>query len=247
VEGYEFDRVALGLLSKAFGLCDACITLVDALHFDEAYGLSRSLVECAATLRYLTGNPDEREERTKKYLTSFKAEKVYWLDQARSHVSDPQILEEIEQYARKMKFEDFGINPKQAIKHWSGLSGFLWKVTENEHPLDSPANTQKLRKSDYGVDYHQTSQYVHCSIWSLWNYCPDTKEPYAAKCRPERYDLNAQMVLIAIANYLHICCGYALFGLGVERPFYLDQLALSFMRDLTPIIQTEAKRLIYGS
>ena len=245
VEGYEFDQVALGLLSKAFRLCDACLTLFDARYFDEAYGLSRSLVECAATLRHLTMNPDERDARTKIYLDYFKTEKVYWLHQARSYVTDPQILKEIEQYASKMKLEDVGIDPKQALKHWSGLSKFLWKVNETEHPLDLPANTQKNRKSSYGVDYHQTSQYVHCSIWSLLNYCPDIKEPYISKCRAERYDLNAQLVLFNIANYLHICCGYALFGLGIDRPSRLDQLADSFMEELEPILQIEAKRLIY--
>ncbi|HTD95822.1 MAG TPA: DUF5677 domain-containing protein [Edaphobacter sp.] len=246
-KGCEFDHVALGLLSKAFRLSDACMTLVDAQFFDEAYGLSRSLVECAATLRHLTVGLDERDARTKKYVDSFYAEKVYWLHQARSSIKDPRRLQEIEQYASGKKLEDFGIDPKQAVKHWSGLSGFLWKVNENEHPLDSPANPLKLRKSAYAVDYHQTSQYVHCSIWSLWNYYPDTKETYVPNCRAQRYDLNAQMVLFTTIKYLHTCCGYVLFGLGIDRPSQLDQLLSSFEDELEPIIQMEAERLIHGS
>jgi len=244
VKEYEFDHVALGLLSKAFRLSEACLTLFDAQYFDEAYGLSRSLVECAVTLRHLTMSSEEREARTKRYLDYFKAEKVYWLHQARSYGTDSQRLKDIEQYASKKKFEDFGVGPKQAVKHWSGLSGFSWKVTECEHPLDSPSNTQEKRKRDYVVDYHQTSQYVHCSIWSLLNYCPDTKEPYAAKYCAERFDLNSQLVLVIIGNYLHVCCGYALYGLGIDRPSHLDQLAVSFMRQLEPALEMEAEGLI---
>jgi hypothetical protein len=78
----------------------------------------------------------------------------------------------------------------------------------------------------------------------LLNYCPDTKEPCAAKCRTERYDLNAQLVLVAIGNYPHLYCGYVLYGLGIDRPPLLDQLAVSFMKQLEPILETEAERLI---
>jgi hypothetical protein len=142
-----------------------------------------------------------------------------------------------------MKLEDLGIDPQQAIKHWSGLSGFMWKATESVHPLDSTTNTLKFRKGAYAVDYHGTSQYVHCSIGSLSNYCPDIEEPYIAKCYPERYDQNTQRVLFTLANYLHACCAYALFGLGIDRPSQLDQLFSTVINELEPVIPTSKPKV----
>jgi hypothetical protein len=80
-------------------------TLFDVQYFDEAYGISRSLVECAATLRYLTLDLDKERRGRRSYLDYFKPEKMYWLHQARSYGTDPQRLKDIEQYASKKKLK----------------------------------------------------------------------------------------------------------------------------------------------
>ena len=59
-----FDRVALQSVSKAFGLVRSCLVLLSSGFPDEAYGSSRSLVECSANLRYLTQDRSLRDERT---------------------------------------------------------------------------------------------------------------------------------------------------------------------------------------
>jgi hypothetical protein len=61
---YPFDSVALATLSKAFALSKACLKLLTSRLQDEAYGLSRTLVECATNLRYLTADPALQNQRT---------------------------------------------------------------------------------------------------------------------------------------------------------------------------------------
>ena len=229
-DSYRFDLVALGLVSKAFGFCDACLTLIDNKFVDEAYGLSRSLVECAATLRYLTMNPKMRDARTRVYVDYFYAERIYWLAQSRAYMSSPRIKEEIEKFALEKRLEDLKIDPKDAVRHWSKLAGFMWKVTEMEHPLDDPEKTLAFRRRAYAVDYHATSQYVHCSSLGISNYWPNFLEPYTARCQSERYVQNIQLVLFILVMYLHSCCAYGLFGLGIDLPLQLDHL-LSAMQD----------------
>jgi hypothetical protein len=70
---YVFDQVILGLLSKAFSLSDAALILIESDHPEEAYGLARSLAECAMNLRFLTQGEDrtERESRALKFSYFF--------------------------------------------------------------------------------------------------------------------------------------------------------------------------------
>src|ERR1700761_5321902 len=90
--GYEFDQIALGIVAKAFQLSESCMRLMELQYIDEAYALSRSIVECAATLRYLTSKPEQQADRTKKYMEYFTAEKLYHLNRVRTSGTDPQKL-----------------------------------------------------------------------------------------------------------------------------------------------------------
>src|SRR5258708_3720912 len=62
---FPFDCVGLATLSKAFALSKACLELLESRLPDEANGLSRSPVECATNLRYLTADPDRQDQRTR--------------------------------------------------------------------------------------------------------------------------------------------------------------------------------------
>lgn len=79
---YTFDTVALEIISKAFSLSNACLTLLAAGFPDEALGLSRSLVECSLTLRYLTVEPDTQESKTQRFAEYDERSQPYWLHQA---------------------------------------------------------------------------------------------------------------------------------------------------------------------
>jgi hypothetical protein len=82
------DSMALQTISKSFALTRAALLLIERGFPDEAYGLSRSLVECNVGLRYITADPDQQEVRTKDFMYFDQTEQNYWLDQARQHLSD---------------------------------------------------------------------------------------------------------------------------------------------------------------
>ena len=57
------DAVILGLMSKAVKVAEGVVVLLDAGLPDEAFGLSRTLVEVALNLRFITNRYTERRAR----------------------------------------------------------------------------------------------------------------------------------------------------------------------------------------
>lgn len=72
---YPFDLVGLATLSKVFALSRACLKLLRSGLSDEAFGLSRSIVECATNLRYLTAEPALQDKRTWDFVKYALADK----------------------------------------------------------------------------------------------------------------------------------------------------------------------------
>jgi hypothetical protein len=70
--------------------------------------------------------------------------------------------------------KQWGLTPdtKGASKHWSEEKGFAWVTNLKDHPLDGDASTDVMRKSQYAVDYYQTSSYIHCYSTALDNFWP---------------------------------------------------------------------------
>src|ERR1017187_149825 len=66
---YPFDLVGLATVSKAIALSKACLKLVSSGFPDEAYGLSRSIVECANNLRFVTADWDPRDTHARNYVS----------------------------------------------------------------------------------------------------------------------------------------------------------------------------------
>src|ERR1700734_3637779 len=65
---YAFDTVASSMMSKAVALAKSCIILLKANQPDEAFGLSRSLVECALILRYITSDQAFQSKRAAEFV-----------------------------------------------------------------------------------------------------------------------------------------------------------------------------------
>jgi len=233
---YIFDSVALSIVSKAFSLAKACLTLLETGLSDEAYGLSRSLVEYAINLRYLTQDPDEQEGRTINFATYFFADKAYWLHYALQTFAGEPKEQEIRDYAKSV-----GIDPdtKAAGRHWSRdkkfEKGFVWNVATCVHPLDGSTTTDKSRKTSYAVDYYQTSLYVHCSQPSVDNYFPTPLEPFQISMSSGEYKRPSQTTIFIVLTNLHSTIAYALFGLGIDRPAMLNVLFSEMLDTLKPV------------
>ncbi len=219
VRKFPFDSVGLSTLSKAFAIAKACLRLASD-HPDEAYGLSRSLVECATNLRYLTAVPSEQDRRTHDFVKFAMADKAFWYHHALEAAKTPKEKAELRTYAKEMGIAD---NPRLARQHWSGQgSGFVWTATTQDHPIDGAA-TLYHRKKAHAVDYYQTSSFVHCSLPAIDNYYVEDGVPFQISTSAN-YRETHQSTLFVVLISLHHAIGYVLFGLNTNRPARLDSL-----------------------
>ncbi len=214
---YPFDIVALATLSKAFALSKACVRLLQADLHDEAYGLSRSVIECGLILRFLTAVPDLKDSRTRKFAAYSKFDQAYWLHNALIAFAGKPEEQQLREDAKKS-----GIIPRSSTSHWYGRQGFVWDVTTVDHPLDGTITVTEKRLA-FAAEYHHTSDYVHCSVPAVDSYCPEEGEPFRILGASERLSQPAGNTLSIVLVHLHNSVSYALFGMGMQRPKKLDR------------------------
>jgi hypothetical protein len=229
---YPFDTMSLALVSKAFSISNATLTLLEAGFMEEAFGLSRSIVECALTLRYLTQDRSEINTRTIRYMRFAVAEKEYWMHYALQSSVDKPMEQRILDHAKEWGIEP---NPLGASGHWSGMRrGFVWEVIRDDHPLDSPSSTESSKKSHHAVNYHAPSSYVHCSAPAVENFLPGEFTPFAVRESSGEFERPSQKTLFILISYLHSCVAYALFGMNLERPKIVNDLFSDVLASLMP-------------
>ncbi len=217
----KFDVIAMALVSKTFSVARACLLLIDNGFEDEAYGMSRSAVECAWTLRYLTQTPSEIESRTWKYINYLILDKQFWMYHAMVNAKDEETKSHIRTHGEELGLHD---DPTEVVGHWSGKNGFGWIVNQMEHPLDGPNTSEAIKSAEYAVDYHQTSAFVHCYEPAIENFVPDEKTRFKVKLSDGNGGQPGQSVLYILLRYTHASMAYLFFGLGLERPQGLNEL-----------------------
>jgi Family of unknown function (DUF5677) len=227
---YPFDLVGLATLSKVFALSKACLKLLSSDLSDEAFGLSRSIVECATNLRYLTGEPVLQDKRTRDFVKYALADKAFWAHYALEQFAGRKEEQEIREYAKQQGIVP---NTKPARQHWSGETGFIWSSMNIDHSLDGPV-TSKHKKVSYAADYFQTSAFVHCSLSAIDNYFADDKVPFAVSTSSGLHE-TTQSTLFVILIYLHSSIGYALHGMNSDRPAKLNSLFQRTLNRLQPV------------
>jgi hypothetical protein len=214
---YTFDTLGLALVSKVLALSKACVKLV-ALNFpDEAFGLSRSIVECATILRYLTAEPAVQDRRSRDFAKFAMADKAFWAHYALKHSIGTDKEFEIRRY---MEQEGIVADTKPARRHWSDEEGFVWKASLLDHPLDG-TRTEMHRKAEYAVNYYYASQFVHCSSLAIDSYCPDEATPFCV-APSSGLRKTGNSTLFAVTVSAHSSIGYALFGMNIDFPHKLN-------------------------
>lgn len=229
---YPFDSIASAMMSKSVALARSCLILIKAGQADEAYGLSRSVVECALILRYITSDPALQHERATKFAMFSFDYKEAWLHQARLQFAGTPEEADIERYAREWKLTG---DPRRAKKHWSQLRGFTWDAQTLVHPLDGPGFDAGFKEKQYAVDYFQTCQWVHCSQPALDNYVPDEGRPFRIRRSTGEFGNPGHSVLYILLNYVHSVLCYAFYGLGIDRPKDLGPAFQTALAALTPV------------
>lgn len=229
---YPFDTIALEFVSKAFALSKACLILLSSSLPDEAFGLSRSLVECAVNLRYLTREPSELNRRTDEFITYLKADKAYWMYYALQDASSAEKESKIREHGKELGVDP---DPKLVRGHWSGSRSFVWETATQDHPLDSPGTSDWFRKSMYAINYHHTSSFVHCSQPALDNYYPNEGMPFCVSVSSGNVYRRGPSTLFVLLCSLHEVIAYALFGMNADRPEPLKNLFSETLELLKPI------------
>src|ERR1700692_2716558 len=186
-EGIYLDATVLMLMSKGLALARSTACLVRNGFNEEAFASSRTLLELALNLRYITNgrNPELRAKRFVHYVAKIKME---WGRRAMQHFAYPLSA------VRKgmTNYKDFQILerkfPKQSWvqasrKHSKGIWTMAMEPDRFEKvPMVSKAGAPILNKRgqprlrplnwehDYKVIYFWASQYVHVTIDSLDNH-----------------------------------------------------------------------------
>jgi hypothetical protein len=234
--GAVFDKVVCGNLSKAFSLADAALVLVETGHPEEAYGLSRSIVECSISLRYLTQDQGRRESRALDFANYFYKERNYWYAQAKQFLTDPALIAEMDQYAAENGIK---ADAKATMAGWSGKS--TWDVIQLHHPLDGTAFGLTVRKADYAVNYHSPAAYVHASDHAIHGYVKrlfyPPQKPYQPYLKSDGDEQEGQKTLYAILTHIHLAAGYAMFGMDVTDLKEMLRLYQQCLSQLDPVVQ----------
>jgi hypothetical protein len=228
---YPFDLVGLATVSKTIALSKACLKLMNSGFPDEAYGLSRSIVEGANNLRFMTAEWDASDTRVRNYVKHHLADKAFWAHYALEQFAGRPEEKELREYMQQE-----GITPetKSARRHWSdSKGGFIWETMTIDHPLDGPV-TEKHKKIAYAADYFQTSSFVHCSLPAIDNYAVEEWTPFQVSTSTGLHG-TSQSTLFVVFVYLHSTIAYALFGMNMDRPPNLQKAFQKTLDTMKPI------------
>lgn len=206
---YPFDTVAGELLSKCFALSRSALLLLQAGYPDEAFGLCRSLYEASIYLRYITREPEHREQRATDYLEFGVTSKAFWFDPLMQGDLASAERTDIEMYKAENAIPD---DPKIVTQPWSGRRKFIETFSKMGHPTDSSASTEHFRLKDKAISYTDTSSYVHCTQPGLNSYTFEWREPIRVRrSKPERGN-TAFKTCMVIHSHLRAVVRYCLFG-----------------------------------
>ncbi len=151
--------VALAIYSKCLTVAEATLALVEAGFGDEAFGLTRTMVDNFITLRYIANK--DTEERARLYWQFYAKDVEAWNLAIASYW--PQKTEALDPRTRQL-----ALNYHSPHK-WSGKSVRDMALEPDTVEVDS-AGRPFVHDFAYHVIYRWTSHYVHPTIVSLTNH-----------------------------------------------------------------------------
>ena len=156
--GYQY-LVALALYSKCITVAEATLVLLQAGFSDEAFGMTRTLVDIFLTLRYITNkDTDDRAKRYAQFAAKSSATwaevvEIYWPHRAQ------QLGERTKRLAATFP----------SPHSWSGKTAkdMAWELDT----VEVDANGKPvIHDVAYRIAYRWTSRYVHPTIDALRNH-----------------------------------------------------------------------------
>lgn len=152
--------VALALYSKCITVAEASLALLNAGFSDEAFGMTRTLLDIFFTLRYIANK--DTDERAQLYVEFAAKDKAVWSELFKTfwpHLAQPSISD-----------RTFRIASKFPSPHkWSGK--LIKDMALEPDTVEVDANGKPVVPDfAYRVNYRLASHYVHPTVPALSNH-----------------------------------------------------------------------------
>jgi hypothetical protein len=182
----------LALLSKSLTVSKAVCVLVEAGFAEEAFGLSRTLIDVYFIVRYLS-NADT-ESRAERYLNFSAKDHESWgkiLPKYFPAVQLPnsQAHRELLEIAKKYQ------NPHE----WSGVKDKTRGLATEPDTFEFDANGVPMTAEvDYELFFKWTSHFVHATVSSLESHLAERGDTFKVRTRYTASFLYAQRSLLVV-------------------------------------------------
>ncbi len=210
------DIVVLALLSKGIVVSKAVCKLVETGFYEEAFGLTRTLIDIYFTIRYVANR--DREERATKFAEFFAKDHEGWANIIGKYYPTTKFSLPVHQ-GQMLKVAEKFKNPHK----WTGLGDQTRKMAMEEDSYELDRNGKPFKcEFDYEVLYKWTSHYVHSTIVAIDTHTVEARDVFIVHSKKKRGDRFRDLSLFNVAAFLSkmLICGFR--SLGTEFPIDLS-------------------------
>jgi hypothetical protein len=235
------DKVVLAHVSKALNVAQSIMALIDAGFPEEAFGVSRTMVEIALNLRYITNrHSEQRAQRFVHYIARWKMELMrrglkhfYRTDENGNWVLDVN-GEKIPNYTKAdfrnmLETKRYAAYVKAARKYpkrtsWTdtgskATKGGAWMMAMEPDRYESVNGVPMKWEFDYDWMYFWTSQYVHATVVSMEDgHATSPTDPFIVRKPSQPTRSSADMAAFNAAVQLNKVLLMAYRALGYRYP-----------------------------
>lgn len=235
------DKVVLAHVSKALNVAQSIMALIDAGFPEEAFGVSRTMVEIALNLRYITNrHSEQRAQRFVHYIARWKMELMrrglkhfYRTDENGNWVLDVN-GEKIPNYTKAdfrnmLEKKRYAAYVKAARKYpkrtsWTdtgskATKGGAWMMAMEPDRYESVNGVPMKWEFDYDWMYFWTSQYVHATVVSMEDgHATSPTDPFIVRKPSQSARSSADMAAFNAAVQLNKVLLMAYRALGYTYP-----------------------------
>lgn len=159
INGYRY-MVALSLYSKCITVAEATLALLDSGFSDEAFGMTRTLVDIFITLRYIANK--DTDDRARRYAEFSAKDSEVWTEVTRIYW--PQLEHPLPERTKSLAATYH--SPHQ----WAGRTAKEMALEPDTVEVDPATGRPAVHDFAYRVIYRWTSHYVHPTIGALRNH-----------------------------------------------------------------------------
>lgn len=240
--GHVFlDKVVLGHVSKALNVAQSIMAMIDAGFPEEAFGVSRTMVEIALNLRYITNrNSEQRAKRFVHYIARWKLELIRralkhfhrsdeygnWVLDSSGNKIPSYTKADLRKMLDKKTYHAYAKAARKYPKRtsWTDTGsrasrGGAWMMAMEPDRYESVNGVPMKWEFDYDWMYFWTSQYVHATVVSMEDgHATRPTDPFVVR-KPSQFGRNnAEMAVFNAAVQLNKILLMAYRTLGEPYP-----------------------------